>query len=288
MPSMNSKPYAGFWRSLLLPTQSDFKECCNTRLHRGKLAWWWQWGLCALRHGIQISMEAILACHPARSTEWLDCHPKSCELWRIRTGPIDRKRSLKGMQCHDQKKKLSMTKAHGPIAPNHLAWTNLCQQHSLAIHYHIILMKISATSSQHNAMQTIDETQNMQAWYEQGPGGNAHLLVVRVRPSFLCHIFRGFLHSVWATCASKLSLGHSLSKMARRRREDKRVKRHSPWWSGAADSSLTHGRPFFYNSQFWSVFLKISERSSSSFFFFLRENIKRGRLWNLCELCSPT
>ena len=45
-------------------------------------------GLCALRHGIQISMEAILTCHPARSTEWLHCHPKSCELWRIRTGPI--------------------------------------------------------------------------------------------------------------------------------------------------------------------------------------------------------
>ena len=45
--------------------------------------------LCALRHGIQISMEAILACHPARSTEWLDWHPKSCELWRIRTGPVD-------------------------------------------------------------------------------------------------------------------------------------------------------------------------------------------------------
>ena len=38
-----------------------------------------RWGLCALRHGIQISMEAILACHPARSTEWLDCHPKSCD-----------------------------------------------------------------------------------------------------------------------------------------------------------------------------------------------------------------
>ena len=47
-----------------------------------------EWGLCALRHGIQLSMEAILACHPARSTDWLDCHPKSCELWRIRTGPI--------------------------------------------------------------------------------------------------------------------------------------------------------------------------------------------------------
>ena len=51
--------------------------------------WSGQWGLCALRRGIQISMEAILACQPARSTEWLDCHPKSCELWRIRTGPID-------------------------------------------------------------------------------------------------------------------------------------------------------------------------------------------------------
>ena len=49
-----------------------------------------QWGLCALRHSIQISMEAILSCHPARSTKWLDCHPKSCELWRIRTGPISR------------------------------------------------------------------------------------------------------------------------------------------------------------------------------------------------------
>ena len=33
-------------------------------------------------------MEAILACHPVRSTKWLDCHPKSCELWCIRTGPI--------------------------------------------------------------------------------------------------------------------------------------------------------------------------------------------------------
>ena len=52
------------------------------------LFWARKWGLFALRHGIQISMEAILACHPARSTEWLNCHPKSCELWRIRTGPI--------------------------------------------------------------------------------------------------------------------------------------------------------------------------------------------------------
>ena len=30
------------------------------------------WGLCALRNGIQISMEAILACHPALSTKRLD------------------------------------------------------------------------------------------------------------------------------------------------------------------------------------------------------------------------
>ena len=38
--------------------------------------------------GIQILLEAILACHPARSTEWLDWVAKWCELWRIHTGPI--------------------------------------------------------------------------------------------------------------------------------------------------------------------------------------------------------
>ena len=60
-----------------------------------------QWGLCALRHDIQISMEANLACHPARSTEWLDCHPKSCELWRIRTGPIGSPPALRtGISFH--------------------------------------------------------------------------------------------------------------------------------------------------------------------------------------------
>ena len=47
-----------------------------------------QWGLSALRHGIQNSMEAILACHPALSTKWLDWVAISCERWRIRTGPI--------------------------------------------------------------------------------------------------------------------------------------------------------------------------------------------------------
>ena len=30
-----------------------------------------QYGPCALRHGIEVLMEAILACHPALSTEWL-------------------------------------------------------------------------------------------------------------------------------------------------------------------------------------------------------------------------
>ena len=31
-----------------------------------------QWGVCWLRHGIQNSMEAILACRPALSRDWLD------------------------------------------------------------------------------------------------------------------------------------------------------------------------------------------------------------------------
>ena len=47
-----------------------------------------KWGLCWLRHGIQNSMEAILACHPALSRDWLDWVAKSCELWQICTGPI--------------------------------------------------------------------------------------------------------------------------------------------------------------------------------------------------------
>ena len=43
-------------------------------------------GLCALHHGIQ--MEAILACHPALSKEWLDWVANSCELWCNQTSPI--------------------------------------------------------------------------------------------------------------------------------------------------------------------------------------------------------
>ena len=48
-----------------------------------------EWGLSALRHGIQNSMEAILACHPALSTNWcrmaISCEKKKR---RFRTGPI--------------------------------------------------------------------------------------------------------------------------------------------------------------------------------------------------------
>ena len=47
-----------------------------------------QWRPCALRHRFQNSMEAILACHPALSTEWLGWVAKWCERWRIFTGPI--------------------------------------------------------------------------------------------------------------------------------------------------------------------------------------------------------
>ena len=50
----------------------------------------WRRGSCVLRHGIQNSMEAILDCHPALSTEWLDWVAKWCERWRMRTGPIVR------------------------------------------------------------------------------------------------------------------------------------------------------------------------------------------------------
>ena len=52
-------------------------------------AWDLQWGPCALCYGIQNSMEAILACNPALSTERLDWVAFSCELWPMRTGSID-------------------------------------------------------------------------------------------------------------------------------------------------------------------------------------------------------
>ena len=59
---------------------SDRKERCVASSWALGLLCCSVWGLCALCHGIQISMEAILACHPVRSTEWLDCYPKLCEL----------------------------------------------------------------------------------------------------------------------------------------------------------------------------------------------------------------
>ena len=43
---------------------------------------------CTVRHGIQTSMEAILACHPASSTKCLDWVAKLCERWSMRAGPI--------------------------------------------------------------------------------------------------------------------------------------------------------------------------------------------------------
>ena len=53
---------------------------------------WIGWGPCALHHWIQSSMESILACHPAVSTEWLDWVANSrilqgrnrTHLWRVR------------------------------------------------------------------------------------------------------------------------------------------------------------------------------------------------------------
>ena len=65
----------------------------------------YQWGLCALRLGIQNSMEAILACHPALSTKWLDWVANSCERWRIRTDPIATKNTREAqLQTKEQEK----------------------------------------------------------------------------------------------------------------------------------------------------------------------------------------
>ena len=46
-------------------------------------------GLCALRNGIQTSMEVILKCHPPPSTEWLNWVAVLCEQRHNRTCPID-------------------------------------------------------------------------------------------------------------------------------------------------------------------------------------------------------
>ena len=59
---------------------SPFAVSCNQQSSR-------QWGPSALRHCILISMEAILACHLALSTKWLDWVARWCERWRKHTGP---------------------------------------------------------------------------------------------------------------------------------------------------------------------------------------------------------
>ena len=46
-----------------------------------------QSGLCALRHGIKNSMEAMLACHPALSTEWL-AGWKNCVNYGVSHAPL--------------------------------------------------------------------------------------------------------------------------------------------------------------------------------------------------------
>ena len=50
-----------------------------------------EWGLCALRDGIQTLMEAILACHPARSTEWT-WMAKWCEVLQASLVPCAQQR----------------------------------------------------------------------------------------------------------------------------------------------------------------------------------------------------
>ena len=63
------------------PSQTKYLRCWLTR------SVFLRWGLCASRHGIQASMEAILACHPALSTKWLDWVVKWCQRWCMCTGP---------------------------------------------------------------------------------------------------------------------------------------------------------------------------------------------------------
>ena len=61
------------WTQTLCWRRQDYAQLPKLRLlyngiHEMLLL---QWGPCALHHWIQSSMEAILACHPAVSTEWL-------------------------------------------------------------------------------------------------------------------------------------------------------------------------------------------------------------------------
>ena len=63
-----SWPYGQKRNELMLPWPKKKNRDNWESWHRKDAV---RWGPCALRHWIQSSMEAILACHPAVSTEWL-------------------------------------------------------------------------------------------------------------------------------------------------------------------------------------------------------------------------
>ena len=66
-------------------TPSQKKRLSDSKL---QVSWLSDIGACTLRHGIQNSMEAILACRPALSTEWLGWVAISCEVWCMRTSSV--------------------------------------------------------------------------------------------------------------------------------------------------------------------------------------------------------
>ena len=82
LKTQHQSPYKGVW--------STFKVFDRRFAQTAMLSSGWQWGPCALRHGIQTAMDGILACHPALSTKWLDWVATWwwCERWRMCTAPI--------------------------------------------------------------------------------------------------------------------------------------------------------------------------------------------------------
>ena len=68
----------------------------------------------------KIQWKAILACHPALSTKWLDWVAKWCELWRMPTGPIRHHKMISSFR-----KKVSY------LQVLHMIWMGICW-HKLA------------------------------------------------------------------------------------------------------------------------------------------------------------
>ena len=66
----------------------DAPKICKITVYCKKRWFDSQWGPWASHQSIQTSMEAILACHPALSTEWLDWVAISRILWHMHTAPI--------------------------------------------------------------------------------------------------------------------------------------------------------------------------------------------------------